>query len=227
MSNESNERKELKVLLSNFDLSLIDSYIRLTPYLFEKKFDNRYVNSIYYDSFDFECLQDNLSSISRRYKKRLRWYGDINQTNFSNLEFKIKEGVIGKKIQIPINQFISFKDSFHSNINSILSQNIPENKFLLFDYNCFPVVLVRYKRLYYESLINKIRITVDSDIQFYTQLNSNNINITIKKRPEYLKIIEIKFNNNLDYLTQDLMQYLPFRVTKSSKYTMAVQSIYL
>ncbi len=47
---------------------------------FKKLYTNRRVNSIYYDTFDLNCLWDNINGLSNRDKYRVRWYNTINNS---------------------------------------------------------------------------------------------------------------------------------------------------
>jgi SPX domain protein involved in polyphosphate accumulation len=49
---------------------------------FRKIYNKRKVNSIYYDTLDLNCLWDNINGFSNRDKYRVRWYDDINNSEF-------------------------------------------------------------------------------------------------------------------------------------------------
>ena len=87
------------------------------------------------------------------------------------------------------------------------------------------MVLVRYNRSYYESKSYDIRITIDKGIRFYPQQLSSKLNISNNSRNNENIILEIKYMNSNHELISDIVQYLPYRVTKSSKYVMGVDSI--
>ena len=225
MFNNKNQRIEYKMLLSKIDLSLLKTYVHSVPYFFRKNYSDRFVNSIYYDSLNFQCLEDNLSGVSQRYKSRLRWYHKINEMKNSCLEFKIKNGVLGTKHKMPLALNLNLLNSSHSQIVQSISKSLPIDDSIIYQYNCNPIVIIRYYRSYYESSIKNIRITIDRDFEFYSQLKFNKINILFKRSPVHLMILEIKFSQKHSDCVEDIIQYLPYRVTKCSKYTLAVQSI--
>ena len=49
---------------------------------------------------------DNIDGAPRRVKARIRWYHDLfGRIDSPQLEFKIKEGLMGTKIQYPLKDF--------------------------------------------------------------------------------------------------------------------------
>ena len=59
-----------------------------------KLYDDRLINSIYFDNDKFEIYNDSVEGISPRKKIRLRFYGDKNQFD------KQKEILLEKNLQI-------------------------------------------------------------------------------------------------------------------------------
>ena len=217
------ERIELKILRLCDNIQLINNRIKLIPFNFAKSNPDRYVNSIYYDSHDLKLFHSNIFGLSPRFKIRLRWYNDLLETMNFNLERKSKQGTVGSKYQKPIELDTSLKDLNHFELSKLLQIKLNPSELIRFNYLNNPIIMVRYLRQYYESKIVNIRITVDSCLNFYSQLNSSSINLNLKKTPIHLKIIEIKCNKNLTYLSQNILQYLPYRVSKCSKYILGVK----
>ena len=85
--------------------------------------------------------------------------------------------------------------------------------------------MVRYKRSYFESESYNIRVTIDQGIRYYPQQLSNKLNISYNSRTNDNIILELKYLNNNHDVISDIVQYLPYRFTKSSKYVMGVDSI--
>ncbi len=226
MTELHNERIEYKILLSGIEPKILEEYVHSIPYAFKCSYDDRFVNSIYYDTLNFKALHDNLSGVSRRYKTRLRWYNSINEANDCYIEFKYKNGVLGSKYIVPIDLNLGLNNISHSEIVFEVSKQLNDNDNLIFNYCSHnPVVLVRYHRSYYESKSYDIRITIDKGIRFYPQQFSRKLNITNNSRNNENIILEIKYMNSNHELISDIVQYLPYRVTKSSKYVMGVDSI--
>jgi SPX domain protein involved in polyphosphate accumulation len=226
MIKKQNKRIENKILLDESDYSYLINCVQSIPYFFKTTHEDRYVNSIYYDTISYQCVEDNLSGISKRHKTRLRWYNAINKVDNPYLEYKIKTGALGIKKRLPLNININLSDYRHSQLINLIENELDVNNKLLYqNFNYGAVVIIRYKRSYYESITHKIRITIDSDLQFYSQLNYDKINIEAEIKKNRILILEIKYNEDLIGYVSDILQYLPYRVTKCSKYLMAVMSI--
>ena len=81
--------------INRFELEQI---VKNHPYSFSPIFHPRWVNSIYFDTFDLEKYQENIRGIGQRTKYRVRWYGDQNINGKQLiLEKKIKKAMIGIK----------------------------------------------------------------------------------------------------------------------------------
>jgi len=226
MDEIKNERCESKILLTGVDKSILEQYVKSIPYSIKNSFSDRFVNSIYYDTIDYNAFNDNLSGISNRYKTRLRWYNNLNNSSNFFLEFKMKKAAIGSKYIIPLDLVLDLESIKHSEIINNVSKNLTVNDNIIFNYSSHnPVVLVRYERSYYESSMYNIRVTIDHKIQYYPQQYSTKLNISYSSRTYNYIILEIKYYSNNDEIISDLVQYLPYRVTKSSKYVIGVNSI--
>ena len=220
------ERCESKILLTGVDKSILEQYVYSIPYCIKKSYDDRFVNSIYYDTINYNAFKDNLAGISNRYKTRLRWYNNLNNSGKFFLEFKIKQGSIGSKHRIPLDLKLDLNIVRHSDIIDSVSKQLNSDDNILFNYSSHnPVVLVRYERSYYESNIYNIRITIDHKLKYYPQQYSGNLNILYNSRTYNMIIVEIKYHSNNNDMISDIVQYLPYRITKSSKYVMGVDSI--
>ena len=226
MNELKNERFEYKILLTGVDTKILEEYVYSIPYSFKNSFNDRFVNSIYYDTINYKALNDNLAGVSQRYKTRLRWYNKLNKTNNCFLEFKIKNGTVDSKHIIPIELDLNLDALRHSELIYKVSNQLSDNDYLIFNYCSHnPIVLVRYKRSYFESESYNIRVTIDQGIRYYPQQLSNKLNISYNSRTNDKIILELKYLKNNHDVISDIVQYLPYRITKSSKYVMGVDSI--
>ena len=126
-----------------------------------KNFKPRIVNSIYFDTYDFELAKANLRGDLNRLKVRLRWY-DNNLDNL-NLEFKIKKNVFTKKISFKLRTKIDqINNDFIKEI--IKYKNIKEIQKVMPIANIFPVTNISYYRNYYK--IENSRLTFDQNLNF-------------------------------------------------------------
>ena len=206
---KNNFRFERKWVFKNIDketllLSLLNSKL-----FFIEQFNERVVNSIYFDTLSLKSAVDNLNGINDREKHRVRWYGeDTGKLISPILENKIKKNFQGYKILYKLNKFN--KKKLSNNTLSSLTEDI--NKLLTLK-NLEPVSMTSYRRVYLISADKKIRATLDFDLKYkkminYVEkffINTNNL------------ILEFKYSSNLDSYLRNLIPGIT-RLSKNSKY---------
>ena len=209
-------RYEKKYFLSNITSTDLETFVKIHPGQFSEIFHERIVNNIYYDTFDYECLNDNVSGVSNRLKVRLRWYGEeIVKVTDPKLELKIKCGLLGTKRTIQCDPFSLFEErTFSHNIPS-LNEHSEKAGIYLGQYT--PKLFNSYSRKYYLSEDKKIRITIDynqvfSRIDKFLGTNKNKIN------DNQSVIMELKYGSTDSVRAIEIASYFPFRLSKSSKY---------
>ena len=93
-------RNEIKIPINkNFDLyfqNWKDFRNKIT-----RPYKDRIINSVYYDTENFNSAKDNLAGISKRRKYRIRWYD--NNDNIFNYEIKVKNNNLGNKFSLTSN----------------------------------------------------------------------------------------------------------------------------
>jgi len=190
---------------------------KFKEYLIEKdfkvSFPSRWVNSIYFDTKNFDFFNDNIQGISKRTKVRIRWYNE----NFNlNLELKKKNNMSVWKPTLNLGKFNSLED-----IKNYFSDK--KNLSKIFNYTgaiVFPVLIIKYKREYWTSFCNNFRATVDNFIEV-SKFNSNryfNKGLSIDS-----SILEFKYSIKKDsnFRNEILNKKFPFRNNKFSKYIMS------
>jgi len=207
-------RYEIKFVLDNAGLSDAMQWLYNNTSA-NKVYENRKVNSIYFDNVDFSSVEDNLAGTSQRNKLRLRWYGH-KENSLPFFEVKTKNGRLGYKTSYPIKSIGS--DLSKLNIDKITSQCLKDiaKQDVVLDEHLVPTLKVSYEREYYETH-NGIRITIDQDIQFSdTQLYSMlDENISI---PYLFKVMEIKFAPDMKEEVAELIRSLHITPKRHSKY---------
>lgn len=201
-------RYERKYQVAAHDYHRVFDLIMANPMGFNKSYDDRKVNSIYYDDINYSSYNDNLVGVAERVKYRVRWYGDT-LLNISHpiLEKKIKKGLLGSK------EYVSLDDFELSNGAPVL------DNLSLITNSLIPTVVVRYDRTYFESYNNKIRATIDRNLE-YGIISNNKVLGTFYKDP--MVILEIKYDEADETEAQDCMQSIPYRLSKNSKYVAAM-----
>jgi SPX domain protein involved in polyphosphate accumulation len=217
------ERKFFVNSLSKYD---IESIIKLHPAKFSELYHQRFVNNIYLDSSGLNNYFDNIQGNMQRTKTRIRWYGKL----FGNietpiLEFKIKNGLLGRKSHYSLNSF-SLDNTF--NIQKLI-QNIQNSKVPIAVESIIkylkPTLLNRYSRRYFISNDKQYRITIDSDQVFYKIGHQNN-----SFKSEIIDntniILELKYDVDAENNVNSITNHFPFRLTKSSKYIAGIERLY-
>ena len=204
-------RYERKFILpKNYSVDSIESVLIKSRFSFTKQYEDRYVNSIYFDNKNLDSVKENLDGVVSKKKIRLRWYGSHNLIQNPRLEVKLKMGYLNtKKIFELKNIKLKFSENNLNNINSIL---LKKYNFL----NNYKIVTsTHYIRKYFISIINNIRATIDTDI-FYKKLRQlNNFNLNNKdSRP----ILELKYKTADDDYVRTNLKNLTLRFSKNSKY---------
>ena len=176
-------------------------------------YNQRTVNSIYYDSNNKSSARDNLGGFSNRSKFRLRWYGEGDEISKCILEIKTKKGRVGKKIDIPIDKYIyqlDIKNIFNLTNSYFTDKKKKEVLYFLGNIILRPSLKISYLRSYY--MINKqIRITYDRNITY------ENFIFKSKKKDE-LEVCEIKFLEKDYKYFYNLIKSLPLTNKRFSKY---------
>ena len=212
-------RYERKFITSQLEPCKIKHLIKHHPAMFSEAFYERQVNNIYFDSVDSKNYHDNLSGNAKRIKVRIRWYGKMfGLLKNPVLEFKMKNGFLGKKKSFNLKPFIFDKNfCFKFLQKEILEKsNLPLNILEMFKLSR-PVLVNSYKRKYFVSANKKIRITLDRDLEFFKIKERNNM-FAEKTLDKNLQILELKYPENYEDKISDITQHFPFRVVAISKY---------
>tara|TARA_B110000091_G_C13616200_1_gene390956 strand:- start:77 stop:754 length:678 start_codon:yes stop_codon:yes gene_type:complete len=182
-----------------------------SKFFFRQQHTPRFINSIYFDTNNLDCINDNLDGTNIRKKFRVRWYGNNKSLNNPNLEIKYKKNFESyKKIYL----LGKFKNLDFTDINNIklLSKYINNN--ILLNQNLKPINLIQYKRLYLISSNNLIRATLDYDIKSKKIINFLNPFFSNFRDV----ILELKYETNLDNYVRTNLNQMNTRYSKSSKY---------
>jgi len=219
-------RYERKYLVEGLDDHHIRLLIRLHPAMFVMPYPPRWVNNIYLDTPQLDNYADNVNGAVNRCKLRLRWYHKMfDQPEMMTLEFKIKQGLVGRKLQYPINSF-KLDESFNSKLLKdyfMASDLPPEVKMIL--KRQIPVLFNRYKRWYFATADGRFRVTVDTQLGFYHVGLLNN-QFRYSHHEERLKVVELKYQKRDDLVASWIASSFPFTVYKNSKYVHGMDCVF-
>lgn len=207
-------RYEIKFAVDMLDAHSIAASILMHPASFTKAYDDRWVKNIYLDSPTFQCFHQNIEGHPRRKKMRLRWYGESDlPTQKSTLEIKNKDAELGWKDSFPI-------DGSSIKTSASLLQAVASTGY--YQGNLIPTLHNSYYRSYYISQDGLFRITIDTQQAFKIPFTK------MKALPliGYPVIVELKYDQKDADRARDITDYLAFRQTKNSKYTVGIQDLY-
>ena len=201
-------RYERKYRIESFSPEVVRQVVRNHPASFRKIFPDRQINNIYFDTANLVAYNENVDGIAERRKFRVRWYGnDIFNIRNPKLEIKIKNNLLGTKQTF---------DAIGFDLNDLkkLSESISEHSRLSLAF--IPALINSYQRSYYGTANGDFRITIDWNLQYFSMLSAQRF--TRYNIFDEATVMELKYEAGLDEKADDILQYIPFRYSKSSKY---------
>lgn len=212
-------RYEVKLECASYLLPQVLAWVRLDPAHWRVTYPPRQVNNIYFDTADGASLNDNLSGVGERQKLRLRWYGSpLHHLADARLELKRREGSVGCKEICPLDLTLDLLTTSWPTLCRRLRESADPRACAWLVPFAFPVQINHYRRVYYATPDQALRLTVDSDLRVYDQRFSTRPNL---RRPTPLAervIIELKATSEQQPLLSDVLARLPFRPDRCSKY---------
>jgi len=221
-------RFERKFVFTDFEYYHLHKLIMLNRAGFFEKYPMRQVNNIYFDTPNFDSYSASVRGYSQRRKFRIRWYGNMfGKINDARLEIKAKERFVNYKSSYKLGYLdLSNGANNFDNVNKALENSqIPVN-LLAFIKTLKPVLMNQYVRKYYESMNENIRLTLDWNLMFYGMNRFQNFYLNKTSKGE-ISILELKYNNDEDCIVNYITNQFPFRLTKSSKYVLGINRVFL
>jgi len=210
-------RNEVKVPLDQEQMEdFIPSLYQLGLYP-RTPFPDRRINSVYFDTTNFNDYVDNTSGIGDRRKTRLRWYnGDMRKVT---LEQKIKNNKASRKENIKLHNGENADPRTSHGVRDILAQNSnPKARAILETVR--PVLEVQYDRQYF-LLGPELRMTIDRQQKFkrlYPAPRAYFVNSPVHA------VVEFKFPATARAKMQTLLRDIPNRVFRHSKYVIGMDT---
>lgn len=214
-------RRERKFPLAGRSAAEARALILLHPARFRPAFDERTVNSLYLDGVGRACAREALEGGARRYKARIRWYGELFGPVASPVfELKLKRGSLGAKVVRPLPPFVAAA-GFSS-----------ERAQALFDAAAFGDVLrlavkgtrlsavVSFRRAYFLSADGRFRATLDWAVRGAPLHGSLGAFPPPPAGPS--PVIELKHAPDHDEDGAAVCAFFPVRGAASSKYLSAL-----
>ena len=204
----SSYRYERKFVLASNRLNGL--YASLYSQYYFEQYPERRINNIYYDNYNFSSVSENLDGLSKRKKYRVRWYGEKDANTNKTLEVKVKDEFLNYKIHVILGQIklndINSINNFNDDVLKSLNEN-NEHYYQNLLLRKRPTLFNSYKRLYFQNPKYDIRLTIDSDLYFFSPIT----NLSLKEKNI---IIEAKFNKDVNFLNK----FKHLSLTRYSKY---------
>ena len=219
-------RYERKFLVDQLGAKQIQVMIKLHPAMFFQPYPPRYINNLYMDTIDMSNYYDNVNGAMRRTKVRIRWYGELFAAiTRPVLEFKIKDGFVGRKVNYPLGKFHLGVGFRQRDLQDLLAESqLPEEVAFLLREQAV-VLCNRYYRWYYVSRDGRYRLTLDDELEFH-RLSQGRNTFAHHQVNRHERIVELKYGLEDDFGADMISSYFPFRVTKSSKYVQGIERVY-
>lgn len=218
-------RYERKFFIDSLTKQEVEAIINLHPAMFREIFYERFINNIYLDSFDLKNYFENQSGTGERCKARIRWYSDFSGfIQNPTLELKIRNNSLGAKASYPLAGFMMDNDFSFDTLEKVFQESqLPD--WLKTELKIMePSLFNRYKRRYFQSHDKTFRFTVDSKIQCFQPYRGSNT--FLNNWTDYNGIVlELKYKRDKDDAAQNITNFLPFRMTRSSKYVTGIERL--
>lgn len=219
MSIEESLRYEIKIPCEPRLLPQITTWVHLHPAHWRVSYPPRQVNNIYFDSADFQSLNDNLDGDGGRGKLRLRWYGPaVDTVAGAHWELKVKEGTTGWKVSSALDATLDLTRLSWTEVRRVLREASDARAGLWLAQLASPVLINRYQRAYYVTSDRAVRLTLDTDLRAYDQRFTDRPNL---RRPapitDYI-VIELKATVDCQPQLSEALASFPAHPDRHSKY---------
>ena len=219
-------RMERKFLVPRESYPALAARVRLHPACFRHRYPNRRVNNIYFDTREFTHFNDCLDGTSLRRKVRVRWYGTfLKNRSPHRLEVKERRDLYGRKVACDTSP-LCLEEGFGAReiARRLAGRDLPQEAAAHLR-GTWAVLTNSYERDYLESADGRFRITLDRDVAF-ARVEAGGGRVQRRHVDRESAILELKYAPELDDEAAELMQHLPLRLGKHSKYVTGVQHLF-
>ncbi|TXB63775.1 polyphosphate polymerase domain-containing protein [Phaeodactylibacter luteus] len=210
-------RYERKYKIEQLSPAVVETVVRHHPAGFRALHPPRYINNLYFDTPGFTAFQDNVDGAPQRLKYRLRWYGaDFSTLQDPVLEAKVKDNQVGYKRHFPLppgRYGLQALPALVGQCRALAHKGL----------DLQPVLFNRYHRSYWAAPAYPFRLTIDTALSFgpYAPSGVGRLPYT-----EEAVVVEVKYESGDEHLAGFVLQHLPFRMTKSSKFVTGINFVY-
>lgn len=216
-------RSEWKYTLSNQELSLLKSRLsevmEIDPHT---PLGGRYlIHSLYFDDYKDTSVYTTDSGLSKRFKWRIRYYGDDLTYIVLEKKEKIESRCHKKSVKITVeeyNKIVSGEayDLIFDTKKKLIKELAVD--MLINDYR--PKVIIDYERIAYIEKITNVRITFDMKISASYELENflDGDYQSFYVLPSGINVLEVKFDDILPSHIRNIVESYNFKQGSFSKY---------
>ena len=216
-------RNEWKYLLSNQELSLLNSRIskilEIDPHT---PSNGRYlIHSLYFDDHDNTSLMTTNSGLSKRFKWRIRYYGDDLSYIVLEKKEKLESRCHKKSCRLTIDEYNKIvNDEILDLVYDTDKALIKELAVDMLTKGYKPNVIIDYERIAYVESITNVRITFDLKISASHELEKflDGDYLKYYLMPSGINLLEVKFDEILPSHIRRIVESYCFKQTSFSKY---------
>jgi SPX domain protein involved in polyphosphate accumulation len=222
-------RYERKFFIEDCSKAEVINSIKQHPAVFSDVFHSRQVNNIYFDSLGFKHYVANIEGVAEREKVRVRWYGArLGEIKNPVLEFKIKNGHLGRKEYYPLENFFINEKAGTFDLLSLVKQATLPPRVQYEIRSLLPRLANSYIRQYYMSADQRFRLTLDTGIRFFQVDHLRSSSFREQYPLSQSIVMELKYfsSEKIDFDAREVANGFRFRVTKNSKYVGGINKVY-
>ncbi len=216
-------RFELKMVAQAAFYSKLRMHMRLDRSAIRTLYPPRRIQSVYFDTWRNQALEENLAGISHREKVRFRWYGEHTDVVRGTLERKVRENMLGWKDLLKVDDEIAVEGVTRRDFAESLRPHLTPEWEDVFRKDLLPVQWVVYDREYYatEGGSGPIRITIDRNLRTYDQRHRRSLSSRFRSPVPDVLIVEAKCAKKHDLELQQLLNRFPMAIDRCSKFVYA------
>lgn len=179
------------------------------------------IHSLYFDDYKDTCARENVDGEGKRFKYRIRYYGDNSEKLWLEKKEKKNNYCHKRKCAVSVEEYKAIlegraMDVFWNTEDKLLKEfciDIVTKRFV-------PRVIISYEREAFVELISNVRITFDYNVSASDQVESflegNYLRVPILDKKKH--VLEVKFDDVLPSYLKGILQVNVLGQRSFSKY---------
>jgi hypothetical protein len=206
-------RKEFKFITSSLPAV---SYAK-EAFRFRETYQERIVNSIYFDTMNLDFFYESVDGQPFRFKPRVRWYSNASSPSEAFFEFKVRLGSAGGKVRIPLGKVDPVQFKSPEKFRAWAMQKTLAEPIRMLSAACMPTLQTSYRRRYFQGE-RGLRATLDYELSASRLFGGQKFSVGPRIFSEVSPLLELKCPIDLNINIGSLLASNAFRASKFSKY---------